>query len=276
MGPDELAPRPDPFSGMPRPPRAPAFTRREKDSTQDRARETDPAKAPTPPPGQGPVLVWFKPTLREELIKAGLGAVLIVIGGTLIQGFSIQWMSVWWLWLIVLVGTVGVLGAGLRIQPSAGAEWAQQWGGGWVRTYELTKATAYSTPTGIHLNLTDRDDRHINISVAHLQKDRFMWDLVYNGIVHSVIAGGAETNGALHSALQVPRPKVAVTTGEPGPPRESSQTYVAIMYGAMVLGFAWLIIDYLAGDRIDILGGWEILIGFGLLIVGLVMVRQRR
>lgn len=33
-----------------------------------------------------------------------------------------------------------------------------------------------------------------------------MWDLAYNGILHSVIAGGAETNGRLHAALAVPRP----------------------------------------------------------------------
>jgi hypothetical protein len=33
-----------------------------------------------------------------------------------------------------------------------------------------------------------------------------MWDLVYNGILHSVIAGGAETNGQLHRYMRVPYP----------------------------------------------------------------------
>ena len=33
-----------------------------------------------------------------------------------------------------------------------------------------------------------------------------MWDLVYNGLLHSVIAGEAKTNGMVHSALRVPRP----------------------------------------------------------------------
>lgn len=86
-------------------------------------------------------------------------------------------------------------------------EWLQQWRGGWVRTYELAKVTASSHVTGTQLSLTDRGGRKIQINSEHIQEDRLMWDLVYNGIVHSVVAGGAETNGALHSIFDVPRPK---------------------------------------------------------------------
>lgn len=50
--------------------------------------------------------------------------------------------------------------------------------------------------------------------------------------------------------------------------------YIVVMLGLMVLGLAWLIINYVAGDKIDLfiqLGAWNYLIGFSLMIVGLLM-----
>lgn len=50
--------------------------------------------------------------------------------------------------------------------------------------------------------------------------------------------------------------------------------YIAIMLGLMVLGLAWLVVNYLAGEKIEFmtaLGAWNYLIGFALAITGLLM-----
>ncbi|STC69250.1 cell division protein CrgA [Corynebacterium pilosum] len=50
--------------------------------------------------------------------------------------------------------------------------------------------------------------------------------------------------------------------------------YKVIMFGFMIAGLAWLVVNYLAGDQIQFmleLGPWNYLIGFGGLIIGLLM-----
>ncbi|PRQ10437.1 cell division protein CrgA [Corynebacterium sp. 13CS0277] len=50
--------------------------------------------------------------------------------------------------------------------------------------------------------------------------------------------------------------------------------YKIIMFGFMLLGLAWLIVNYLAGPEIDLmvrLGPWNYGIGFGMFIIGLLM-----
>ena len=50
--------------------------------------------------------------------------------------------------------------------------------------------------------------------------------------------------------------------------------YIVIMLGLMLLGLAWLVLNYIAGPAIPLmvtLGPWNYLIGFGLFIVGLLM-----
>lgn len=50
--------------------------------------------------------------------------------------------------------------------------------------------------------------------------------------------------------------------------------YVAVMLGSMLLGLLWLVVNYLAIDKIPFLsslGNWNFLIGFALMIIGLLM-----
>ncbi len=50
--------------------------------------------------------------------------------------------------------------------------------------------------------------------------------------------------------------------------------YLFIMLGLMLLGLAWLVVNYIAGPSIPFmegLGPWNYLIGFGLFIAGLLM-----
>lgn len=55
--------------------------------------------------------------------------------------------------------------------------------------------------------------------------------------------------------------------------------YVAVMLGMMVLGLLWLVVNYLAADRIPLLsdlGNWNFLIGFVLMVIGLGMTTRWR
>lgn len=50
--------------------------------------------------------------------------------------------------------------------------------------------------------------------------------------------------------------------------------YKVIMFGLMLLGLLWLVVNYLAGPNISFmmeLGQWNYAIGFGLFILGLLM-----
>ena len=55
--------------------------------------------------------------------------------------------------------------------------------------------------------------------------------------------------------------------------------YVGVMLGLMLIGLAWLVVNYLAGDKIGFmiaLGAWNFVIGFALIVVGLLMTMRWR
>ncbi|WP_345494033.1 cell division protein CrgA [Nocardia callitridis] len=55
--------------------------------------------------------------------------------------------------------------------------------------------------------------------------------------------------------------------------------YVTVMLGFMLAGLAWLLVYYLAGDKItwlSDLNAWNFLIGFGLMVIGLIMTMRWR
>ncbi|MBZ8177302.1 cell division protein CrgA [Corynebacterium poyangense] len=50
--------------------------------------------------------------------------------------------------------------------------------------------------------------------------------------------------------------------------------YMALMFFFMLAGLAWIIVNYLAGNQIPLmvqLGPWNYAVGFGLLVIGLLM-----
>lgn len=59
----------------------------------------------------------------------------------------------------------------------------------------------------------------------------------------------------------------------------SSLPYKIVMFGLMLLGLAWLVVNYLAGEKIGFmseLGNWNFAIGFALMISGLLMTMKWR
>lgn len=63
------------------------------------------------------------------------------------------------------------------------------------------------------------------------------------------------------------------------PAGPSNPIYVGVMVGVMVLGLAWLVVNYIAGTKIPFLndlGNWNFAIGFALMIGGLLMTMRWR
>lgn len=59
----------------------------------------------------------------------------------------------------------------------------------------------------------------------------------------------------------------------------SHPLYVGVMLGLMLLGLVWLVVMYLAQDKLDFmseLGNWNFAIGFSLIITGLLMTTRWR
>jgi Cell division protein CrgA len=55
--------------------------------------------------------------------------------------------------------------------------------------------------------------------------------------------------------------------------------YITVMLGLMLVGLAWLVVNYLAGDSIPfmvLLGPWNFAVGFALIVIGLLMTMRWR
>ena len=70
--------------------------------------------------------------------------------------------------------------------------------------------------------------------------------------------------------------RTAVKVKPAGP---SHPLYITIMLGIMLLGLPWLLVNYIAGDKIPFmseLGNWNFAFGFALMIAGLLMTMRWR
>lgn len=56
--------------------------------------------------------------------------------------------------------------------------------------------------------------------------------------------------------------------------RPTPAWYKILMFGLMLLGLAWVVVFYISGSAmlpVPTLGNWNILVGFGLLMIGFMM-----
>ena len=77
-------------------------------------------------------------------------------------------------------------------------------------------------------------------------------------------------------ASYTPPPNTRAPVKVAGP---THPVYVAVMLGLMLLGLAWLVVNYLAGDKIGFmiaLNAWNFVIGFSLIVIGLLMTMRWR
>lgn len=195
-----LPPRPDPQTGEPRPPRAPAGD----DGSE--VGETDPGRCPRKlPSDQGPVLEWFRYSNRFTLLVGALGVLFVFVAGVL-SGDGFGWMaSVGGLAVAVgiplLTGLVLYWGNRAR-WVAAGASWVAD-NTGWVDVYELTEIKTRVDVGVLKLCLTDSVGRKMDTSVTLLQANTKLWDLVYNGMLHSIRDRDVETDHNARLTLQL-------------------------------------------------------------------------
>lgn len=200
--PRSLPPRPDPQSGEPRPPHAPVYHGREADD----ARERNERYRPGPPAGEGPVLAWYQAGKTDTVLIYSIGLIIMFLAlGVIVWlkgGGFLGWTQYWPMWLVMVIAP---LFAALTVRGdrcAAGAEWLRH-GKTWVRLYELTQITLRRYAYDMELHLTDRGNRTVEVSTELLQHDRLVWDLTYNGLLHSTVNGAAVTTAA-REALHLP------------------------------------------------------------------------
>jgi hypothetical protein len=191
---------PDIHTGEPRPPHAP-----HRGTWPAGVPDTDPAAKPEPPPGEGPVLEYFKRSHRESLLYALAGAVILAVGGTIISR-GLSWIGHWFYWALILATALTFFVLGQVEVFAAGAQWFK-FKKKWVRTYELTEVKLKARGPGWwHLVLADRHNHRVTVPLNNLVQNRELWDLVYNGILHSVHKNQVTTNRAARKLLRLPDP----------------------------------------------------------------------
>lgn len=184
-----LPPRPDRETGEPRPPRAPNTRGDEDESYQ----MWDAKRVPTPPEDKGPPLQWHvlsHPTTRLgmfALLLVAMVAFLIVREGTDTDPGPYgrwSWLGSWKVWLFLSALCAGYVWYASRTKLSAGAEWLMD-RSSLVMLYELSEIRVYRK----RLHLRDIHGGIVRPHLSEVQENQDLWDLVYNGIVHSVVNG---------------------------------------------------------------------------------------
>ncbi|MFI0355143.1 hypothetical protein [Actinomadura sp. 9N407] len=211
-----VPPRPDPLTGRPRPPDAPL-------QGEPRARDNSPGGAKLDSPnGRGPALAWLNPRRRDVIGLIAVSVGLPVFTTTLIyititQGLESEldgliamlgteaygWMPNPLLWLPALVAMVA-FAAGLyrKLWLAAGADWLR-YGNSRVDTYELVRVSVNRYSETSILLLIDSGGSRVSIDARALMRNRDLWNLVYNGILHSVAYGGAAVDARTRALLQL-------------------------------------------------------------------------
>ncbi|MQA11816.1 MAG: hypothetical protein GEU98_25365 [Pseudonocardiaceae bacterium] len=196
MKPTELPPMPDKHTGEPRPPRAPL----ESDWKPDYGDRKNLSRVLQPPPGEGPVLEWRNASHGERIFYAAFMA-LAGAGIYTWKSSGFSWVGQWYLWLILIAITVLSYLLPKNDRMSAGADWFNH-KGAFVKTYELASVKITRAFVHASLDLVDREGSKTSTNLPDIQQNRELWDLVYNGILHSV-HNGAETNSQALEQLRL-------------------------------------------------------------------------
>lgn len=198
---DDLPPKPDVQTGEPRPPEAPLVESMGR-SKYEQDQEPSAKRKPDPPDGRGPVLEWYQDNQRAGIKYFFVGFFFIVIGLTL-KEWSFHWVVHWqtWPWPIAL-GLIFYFWSRREV-VAAGADWYKK-GKYWVDTYDLKSVKVKTGPGRLDLEMDDRSGRGIATTCLVIEKNRKLWDLVYNGIIHSAKDHPLETNKAARQYLDLP------------------------------------------------------------------------
>ncbi|WP_254622716.1 hypothetical protein [Rhodococcus sp. W8901] len=157
---------------------------------------------PVVPEALGPVLEWSRPTHRDLWLITGGMVALLVVYLTVVNGF--QWITMWPVWLFIALVVPFTFWRFGGEWFAAGAVWAQL-GKSWVNTYELVEIKFSVDGLNRVLRLKDSSGRQIySFRLRNMQANPRMWDLVYNGILHSVASGNCEVTPKARKVLMLP------------------------------------------------------------------------
>jgi len=195
----DLPPIPDAATGEPRPPRAPRIHQGKEQTPQDR----QPHNPPPLPSGHGPMLEWIQPSVRLQYgAAAAMAGILVVFAIVRTGGF--EWLHWWWYWALLIVGSWIMFRATRNHWTAAGATWVQ-WRSSWVDTYRLTRIRFSADGTNRVLRLRDAHGNEIHsFKISEIQGNPDLWDLVYNGILHSIASGNCDIDAKTRQILQIP------------------------------------------------------------------------
>lgn len=191
------APIPDAYTGKPRPPTAPR-----SESTSRRVTPLDDNGIDVVAPREmGPPLEWCVESKRTNLLGAGFIFSLAIIAFIIpYRGFD--WVSDWFPWCFAAVMTALFYRKISKDQVVAGARWVQQ-RDQWVSTYELTKIRSTNVGLKRASSIQDVHGNKFVLVLRDAQQNPLLWDLVYNGIVHSVTSGNCDISKAARRILEV-------------------------------------------------------------------------
>lgn len=208
---EELPPVPDRVTGEPRPPEAP---RHETDRVVPTPDDREPYKQPPGPPDGGPVLEWSQASRRDAWQAAGFGVGIVLLFLTIRDG-GFGWTGYWVLWACLPAAGAIAWFAYASDWTAAGATWIQH-KKSWADSYDLVRIRqgVFGRSTGIRL--TDAGGRHVDLTLREVQANPPLWDLVYNGIRHSVVVNGCDIPRRTCELLDIPT-EFASTDREHGP-----------------------------------------------------------
>jgi hypothetical protein len=230
----ELPPKPDPATGEPFPPHAPGFSNEKGLAPEhDPARSTRLSHKPKPPEGSGPVLAWHRSS-RLGNIRGFLVAFAIMAGASIVMFILVGDLGAvgyWQLWVLMLVFAY-LMSSPLDYQTtSVGADWIKwDYNRRWyqrrarhnhLKTYELTRVEGYFAGGMLHLRFEDLEGRGADRQVGDLQRDRRIWDLFYNGLLHSV-ANGARINQVAIELLKLNETPALRLRNKPASPQDDA------------------------------------------------------
>lgn len=141
------------------------------------------------------------------VVPASALAYSIFIGGGAGFSFFTDWsrpLSLTAVLSVPFVSAYLLYRHGRRDFVGAGVGWLSD-GRGWVRTYELVEVSI-AVDLKPFLYLVDSDHRACRPSLESVQQNRDLWDLVYNGILHSFQERHVHTNANARRILQLHGP----------------------------------------------------------------------
>lgn len=160
------------------------------------------------PPEKGPALEYDRAGVREatSMFAWAMGFyVVIVCIMWLIGGESpIGWMPHWYVWLFGVIIAAPFAWSKFNNRVIAGADWLSNGKNQeWLDLYDLKTVTVSFMGTNYYLKLEDRRGENYDITLFELERKPRIWDLVYNGILHSVAHGDVKTNDMARSKLHL-------------------------------------------------------------------------